>query len=136
MIFCEELPFREWCERCERAVEQRASNRSNLRLSVIEAELQSGQSPIELAEFPLGSRGWRVWMEQLYDWLGLADGNDDVITLIVPRMPHHVAPRRSSSLPLFLCPSLWHPFHPPVCRSTGLGKNYLQDMQKRERFFY
>lgn len=38
--------------------------------------------------------------------------------------------------PFPLYPSLCHPFHPLACRSTGLGKNCLQDMQKRERFFY
>jgi len=85
----------------ERAAERSATDHSNSRLSVIEAELQSGQSPMELTEFPL-----RDPEASGFEWskpaIGRADGDDDVTALIVPRMPHHVAPRRSPSPSLSL----------------------------------
>lgn len=68
---------------------------SNSRVSVIEAELQSGKSPMELDELPLGGRGCQVWMEPGPHW-SIAR---DVTALIVPRTPHHVALRT------LLCPS-------------------------------
>lgn len=45
--------------------------------------------------------------------------------------PAHAAPRGSPKIVLFL----WHPLHPLASRSTGRGKNYLQDMQKRKIFY-
>jgi len=92
-------------KRRERYAVPSASDGSNSRLSVIEAELQSGQSPMELAEFPLGGpeAGGFEWSGSA---IGRVDGDDDVTALIVPRMPHHVAPRRSPFLPRFaLSPS-------------------------------
>jgi len=81
---------------------------------------------MKLAEFPLGDpeAGGFEWSGSV---IGRADGDDDVTALIVPRMPHHVAPQRS--------PSAFHPqpspglpfLYPPACRSTGLGKD-LQDI--------
>lgn len=58
---------------------------------VIEAELQSDQSLMELVEFPLGGpeAGGFEWNRPA---IGRADGDDDVTALIVPRMPHHVLP--------------------------------------------
>jgi len=60
---------------------------------------------MELAEFPLGGSeaGGFEWSGSA---IGRVDGDDDVTALIVPRMPHHVAPRRSPFLPRFaLSPS-------------------------------
>lgn len=70
MIRREKRPRVYWiCSLCEESCAESDENESpcgarpgsNSRLSVIEAELQSGQSPTELAEFPLRRhRGWRV----------------------------------------------------------------------------
>jgi len=59
---------------------------------------------MELAEFPLGGpeAGGFEWSGSA---IGRVDGDDDVTALIVPRMPHHVAPRRSPV----------SPFLPPIC---------------------
>lgn len=76
---------------------------------------------MKLAEFPLGDpeAGGFEWSGSA---IGRADCDDDVTALIVPRMPHHVAPQRS--------PSAFHPQFSPgslplsscLSLSTGLGK--------------
>lgn len=76
-------------------------------------------------------RGWWVWMERIRDWSGWRWRWRHCIDC-----PAHAAPRGSLkiTLSLFTLFLSLNPFlYPLACRSAGLGKDYLQDMQKRER---